>query len=67
MVEIYNETIQDLLTNSTHTLEIRAHGNRIHLPGMKQMEVRSFEDIENIFAVGAENRKTAATKMNSER
>lgn len=67
MVEIYNEMIHDLLTSSTRTLEIRAHGNRIHLPGMKQMEVQSFEDIKNIFEVGAENRKTASTKMNSER
>ena len=67
MVEIYNETIQDLLSSSTRTLDIRTHGNRIQLPGMKHMEVRTFEDIENIFAVGGENRKTAATKMNSER
>ncbi|KAK2187541.1 hypothetical protein NP493_162g04037 [Ridgeia piscesae] len=66
MVEIYNETIQDLLSSSTRTLDIRTHGNRIQLPGMKHMEVRTFEDIENIFAVGGENRKTAATKMNSE-
>ncbi|KAI0234453.1 Kinesin-like protein KIN-14G [Lamellibrachia satsuma] len=66
MVEIYNETIQDLLKKSTQVLEIRAYGNRIHLPGIKQMEVRSFEDIKNVFQVGAENRKTASTKMNSE-
>ena len=67
MVEIYNETIHDLLTSGTHVLEIHAHGNRINLPGIKLMEVDSFEDIENIFEVGAENRKTASTKMNSER
>ena len=67
MVEIYNETIHDLLASGTHVLEIRAHGNRINLPGIKLMEVESFEDIENIFEVGAENRKTASTKMNSER
>jgi len=67
MVEIYNEMIQDLLTSSTQILEIRVSGNHILLPGIKVMEVNSLDDITKVFQVGSENRKTASTKMNSER
>ena len=67
MVEIYNETVQDLLTCNTTVLEVRAQGNKIHLPGMTEMFVENVDDIQRIMEMGIENRSTAATKMNSTR
>lgn len=67
MVEIYNETIQDLLTRSVMQLEIRTQGNSIHLPGMTELPVETEEDINNIMELGQQNRTVAATKMNSTR
>ena len=67
MVEIYNETVNDLLNNSVNTLEIRAQGNRIVLPGIVEMVVNSLDDIDEIMNLGQKNRTTAATKMNSQR
>ena len=67
MVEIYNETIQDLLTKSVNQVDIRSQGNKIVLPGITEMPVESEDDISNIMDLGQQNRTTAATKMNSTR
>ncbi len=67
MVEIYNETIQDLLSSDCSILEIRTQGNKIHLPGLCEMFVESQDDIDDIVRVGQKNRRVAATKMNSQR
>ena len=67
MVEIYNETIQDLLTSDVKQLDIRTQGNKIHLPGLSEMFVESLEDIEQIISLGEKNRTVASTKMNSQR
>ena len=67
MVEIYNETIHDLLSAQLQQLDIRAQGSRIQLPGMVELAVGSVEDIDQIMRLGNKNRATAATKMNSTR
>jgi kinesin family protein C2/C3 len=67
MVEIYNETIVDLLRTDTRVLEIRSKGNKIILPGIVEMDVESLKDITKILKLGEKNRTTAATKMNSHR
>ena len=65
MVEIYNETIQDLLTSDAKTLDLKAQGNKIVLPGLTEMIVDGADDIDSVFALGEKNRTVAATKMNS--
>ena len=67
MVEIYNETIQDLLSNDVKVLELRTQGNKINLPGILEMDVTTAEDIQKIMDLGNKNRAVAATKMNSTR
>jgi kinesin family member C2/C3 len=67
MVEIYNETIHDLLSSKVGQLEIRAQGNKIVLPGITELSVESVADIDEIIDMGQKNRTVAATKMNSER
>jgi len=67
MVEIYNEAVHDLLSASVNGLDIRAQGNKIVLPGMIEMPVRSIKDIDEIMKLGQKNRAVASTKMNSQR
>ena len=67
MVEIYNETIVDLLTPSTSVLDLKAQGNKIVLPGITELTVENLDDIDNILSMGQKNRSVASTKMNSTR
>ncbi|KAI1882229.1 hypothetical protein AGOR_G00248540 [Albula goreensis] len=67
MLEIYNESINDLLTkNSTNPLEIRTQGKSVTVPGLTDVEVKTEEDILNVMELGEKNRKIASTKMNIE-
>ena len=67
MVEIYNEQIVDLLSKDAKQVEIRSQGNKIFIPGLTEMFVESIDDINHIIEEGNRNRRTAATKMNSQR
>ena len=75
MLEIYNETVKDLLVESPHSsgpksappesLEIRqSPDGSISVPGLKQLLVYSLEDVMQVFARGTQNRATAATNLN---
>ena len=70
MLEIYNETVKDLLntdprTQPTGGMDIR-HDNegRITVPGLKSEEVFSLEDVMNVLNKGSANRATASTNIN---
>ncbi|XP_055883254.1 uncharacterized protein LOC106052406 isoform X1 [Biomphalaria glabrata] len=65
MVEIYNETVQDLLTEDTKVLELSMVGNSVKIPNIMEMPVKEVKDIKEIMKLGDSNRKTASTKMNS--
>ena len=67
MVEIYNETIHDLLSSKLTNLEIRAQGTKVVLPGMTELAVKNSGDIDEIIKLGERNRSVASTKMNSQR
>jgi len=67
MVEIYNESIHDLLSSKLTGLEIRAQGTKIALPGMTELSVETSRDIDEIIKLGEKNRSVASTKMNSQR
>jgi len=67
MVEIYNESIHDLLSSKLTSLEIRAQGAKITLPNMTEMSVDNARDIDEIIRLGEKNRVVASTKMNSQR
>lgn len=57
----------DLLTNTATTLDLKAQGNKVVLPGITEMQVNDLDDIDNIILLGQKNRTVAATKMNSSR
>ncbi|RUS78956.1 hypothetical protein EGW08_013297, partial [Elysia chlorotica] len=65
MVEIYNETVQDLLTSDARALELQMVGNVVRIPNITEMEVSQVSDIKDLMKLGDSNRKVASTKMNS--
>nr|XP_022302064.1 kinesin-like protein klp-3 isoform X1 [Crassostrea virginica]XP_022302065.1 kinesin-like protein klp-3 isoform X1 [Crassostrea virginica] len=65
LIEIYNETIQDLLTSDARPLELRTAGNKVSIPNLKEVEIRNLDDIKKTMAQGDKNRTVASTKMNS--
>lgn len=67
LIEIYNETIQDLLTTDAKALELRTAGNKVSIPNLKEVEIRNLDDIKKTMAQGDKNRTVASTKMNSTR
>ena len=67
MVEIYNENVQDLLTEDAKTLELHAVGNQVRIPNICEMVVETVKDVKNVMDMGDKNRSVAETKMNSTR
>lgn len=68
MLEIYNETLNDLLAKSPSTsLDIRVQGKSVSVPGLTQVEVQTEADILRVMEMGEKNRKIASTKMNIQR
>lgn len=68
MLEIYNETLKDLLAkNNEALLDIRVQGKSVSVPGLSQIQVQSEEDILAIMETGEKNRRIASTKMNTQR
>ncbi|XP_048738988.1 kinesin-like protein klp-3 isoform X2 [Ostrea edulis] len=65
LIEIYNETLQDLLTSDAKSLELRTAGNKVSIPHLKEVVIRNLDDIKKTMAQGDKNRTVASTKMNS--
>ncbi|XP_051239427.1 uncharacterized protein LOC127353880 [Dicentrarchus labrax] len=67
MLEIYNDSLKDLLTKSTGAaLDIRVQGKSVSVPGLTQIQVQTEADILNVMETGEKNRKIASTKMNTQ-
>ncbi|KAJ0069810.1 hypothetical protein NL108_014744 [Boleophthalmus pectinirostris] len=65
MLEIYNETLNDLLSKSPGSaLDLRVQGKSVSVPGLTQVQVQTETDILSAMETGEKNRKIAATKMN---
>ena len=67
IVEVYNETVQDLLREDTRGLDLRCVGNMIHIPDITEVCVKSTDDVKAVIEMGEKNRSVAETKMNSTR
>lgn len=68
MIEIYNETIADLLTSGKvyhGKLNIHKQGGEVYIPGLSEIEVTTMKDVESIIEAGEKNRKVANTVMNT--
>lgn len=67
VIEIYNETIRDLLNDDTaNKLEVKMNpdGSGLYVPGLSFVQVETVEDVNEVFRVGQQNRSTATTNMN---
>uniref|UniRef100_A0A8D3BU53 Kinesin-like protein n=1 Tax=Scophthalmus maximus TaxID=52904 RepID=A0A8D3BU53_SCOMX len=65
MLEIYNDTLNDLLTKGGNAaLDIRVQGKSVSAPGLTRIQVRTEADILGVMEMGEKNRKIASTKMN---
>ncbi|KAK7478216.1 hypothetical protein BaRGS_00030577, partial [Batillaria attramentaria] len=67
VLEIYNETIKDLLSSDNGNkldVKMKADGGGYHVPGLHTVAVTSLKDVNQVFAVGKKNRATATTNMN---
>jgi hypothetical protein len=66
-LEIYNENIRDLLDATKSNLRVREHPTTgVFVENLSSCAVESYEDVEDLLAMGLEQRTTAATNMNSE-
>ncbi|XP_018594471.1 kinesin-like protein KIFC3 isoform X2 [Scleropages formosus] len=68
MVEIYNETLRNLLGDNPHEkLDIKMcpdGSGQLYVPGLTEVTVQSVEDINKVFDLGHMNRATACTNLN---
>ncbi|XP_071371026.1 kinesin-like protein KIFC3, partial [Centroberyx affinis] len=68
MVEIYNETLRNLLGDSpSEKLDIKMNpdgSGQLYVPGLTEFTVQSPEDINRVFELGHMNRATACTNLN---
>eukprot|EP00026_Physarum_polycephalum_P003420 Phypoly_transcript_03431.p1 GENE.Phypoly_transcript_03431~~Phypoly_transcript_03431.p1 ORF type:complete len:769 (+),score=259.97 Phypoly_transcript_03431:195-2309(+) len=70
VLEIYNETIHDLLVkpakgNVTPTkYEIKQGPNGMYVPDLTSVQVHSAADVLRVMALGAQHRATSSTNMN---
>ncbi|XP_053356181.1 kinesin-like protein KIFC3 isoform X2 [Clarias gariepinus] len=68
MVEIYNETLRNLLgDNLNEKLDIKLcpdGSGQLYVPGLTEFTVKSVEDINKVFELGHMNRATACTNLN---
>ncbi|XP_044063321.1 kinesin-like protein KIFC3 [Siniperca chuatsi] len=66
-VEIYNEVLRDLLSKDGEKLDIKINPDgtgQLHVPGLRVIEVKSFQHIKKILAIARRNRITFGTQMN---
>ncbi|KAH9509555.1 Kinesin-like protein kifc3 [Bulinus truncatus] len=66
VMEIYNETLRDLLNvDTTNKLEIkmRQEGG-LYVPGLESVTVSTLSEVNKLFEIGRKNRVTASTNMN---
>lgn len=64
-LEVYNETIRDLFSKSSNTLEIREDSSKIVVAGLSELNTTSLEKVIKLLLVGNENRTKAFTMANS--
>ncbi|KAK3776928.1 hypothetical protein RRG08_016748 [Elysia crispata] len=67
MLEIYNETIIDLLDPEPRfKLEAKLQSDgSLHIPGLTQVPVKSVQEVLQVFSTGREHRATESTSMNT--
>ncbi|CAL1533617.1 unnamed protein product [Lymnaea stagnalis] len=66
VMEIYNETLRDLLNmDASNKLEVRMRSEGgLYVPGLVTVPVSKLDEVNKLFETGRKNRATASTNMN---
>ena len=64
-LEIYNESVNDLLDSSKQNLDVRDHKGEVFVDQLTSKEVGCAQDIIDVLAEGDQLRRIAETKQNS--
>jgi hypothetical protein len=64
-LEVYNETIKDLFSNSNNVLDIREDDSKIIVAGLNEIIPRNLDHIMKLLLQGNENRTKAFTHANA--
>lgn len=64
-LEVYNETIKDLLTPSSKTLDLREDENKVAISGLTHHTPRDYAHIMEMLIKGNDNRTKASTEANA--
>ena len=64
MLEIYNETILDLIETSNEKLDIRQGSEGNMVVGLTEVEITNFDEVKQLMALGNKNRAVGAHDMN---
>lgn len=64
MLEIYNETIFDLIETSNEKLEIRQGPDGNIVVGLSEVEIANYEQVKQLMVLGNNNRAVGAHDMN---
>lgn len=63
-LEIYNETLRDLIEDSSKSLDIKHQGNKTAVSGLTYVQVESPEQVHDLLSKAAKNRAVAETQCN---
>lgn len=69
MLEIYNETVRDLLSTSStsNVLDVKQHQDgHMYCPGAVEEKVATMQDVLDFLALGGKNRAVASTNCNEQ-
>uniref|UniRef100_A0A7S2PFW9 Kinesin-like protein n=1 Tax=Leptocylindrus danicus TaxID=163516 RepID=A0A7S2PFW9_9STRA len=65
ILEVYNESVRDLLSRENHTkLDVRMGSNGVYVEGLTKHDVESGSDVEQLIALASSNRVTANNNIN---
>lgn len=65
-VEVYNEEVLDLLSSNRKGLELKeSPESGVYIKGLREVEVKSVSEINDVLQKGAKNRSIGATNMNA--
>lgn len=64
LLEVYNEEIRDLLTETSEKLDVRQGEFGNYVPGLTQVPVENLQNVFDLLAVADRNRSSATTNMN---
>jgi len=64
-LEVYNETIRDLLSPSTEQLDLREDENSVRVPNLSEHSPTNVNDVMDLIIRGNESRTKAATEANA--